>query len=345
MKRVSGLAMMAILAVVAATGVSCSAQATTPDPSHIGMGVHMMFDDAASIDRQFDLMEQMNVTTVRIDFDWSAIEPEPGQYNWSYQDRIVEQAAARGMQILALLTYTPNWARPPGTTSHVPPDREEDFATFAQAAATRYAPRGVHSWEIWNEPNTSDFWLPLPDVDRYGALFLAAAEAIRQVDGNATVITGGLTRGTDTADGHRISQLTFLTGLYRNGAAQVADAIAVHPYSFPVLPSASDPDVVGGFADLPQLHALMRREGDADKKIWITEFGAPTGTAPEAMSDREQAESLLEARRMAGDWDWAGPLIFYELRDSGTDPAELEQNFGVVRVDLSLKDAGKALMK
>lgn len=336
------VAVTAITAVVAMLLGSCQATAEPTDPVPLGMGVHMMFDDDASIDRQFDLLEQMNITMVRVDFDWSAIEGEPDRYDWSYPDRIVAQAEARGMQVLALLTYTPTWARPPGTTSHAPPTQVDDFAGFARAAVTRYAPRGVRDWEIWNEPNISDFWSPLPDVDAYGDLFLGAADAIRQVDNRATVITGGLTRGTDTVDGRRISQTTFLEGLYRNGAAKSADAIAVHPYSFPGLPSAAG--VVGGFADVPQLHALAQRNGDADKKIWITEFGAPTGTAAEAMSERDQATSLLEARGLAESWDWAGPLVFYELRDSGTDPAELEDNFGVLRADLSPKDAAKALM-
>lgn len=340
MTRSLRLAVTAAVVTVATVLASCHATATDPVP--VGMGVHMMFDDPASVAKQFELMEQMHVSVVRVDFDWSAIESERGRYDWSYPDRIVTQAEARGMQVLALLTYTPNWARPPDTTSHAPPRQVGDFAGFARAAAARYAPRGVHSWEIWNEPNISDFWSPRPDVDAYGALFLAAADAIRDVDGDATVITGGLTRGTDTPDGRRLSQTTFLTGLYRNGSARAADAIAVHPYSFPALPT--DTDVVGGFADLPTLHALTEREGDPGKKIWVTEFGAPTGTAPEAMSDRDQATSLLDARRLAEGWDWVGPLIYYELRDSGTDPADLEDNFGVVRADLSLKDAATALM-
>ena len=342
MSRRLGLAVAAAVATVATVLSSCHASATATNPVTVGMGVHMMFDDPASVAKQFELMEQMHVSMVRVDFDWSAIEGERGRYDWSYPDRIVAQAEARGMQVLALLTYTPNWARPPDTTSHAPPLQVGDFAGFARAAAARYAPRGVHNWEIWNEPNISDFWSPRPDVDAYGALFLAAAAAIRDVDGDATVITGGLTRGTDTADGRRVSQSTFLDGLYRNGAARAADAIAIHPYSFPALPT--DPNVVGGFADLPQLHAQTQREGDPDKKIWVTEFGAPTGTAADAMSERDQAATLLESLRMAQDWDWAGPLIFYELRDSGTDPADLEDNFGVVRADLSPKEAATALM-
>ncbi|MCH9708849.1 MAG: glycoside hydrolase family 5 protein [Actinomycetia bacterium] len=339
--RMRNLAALAIAAVLA---VSCQSPVSAARPVEIGMGVRMIFTPPDEVERQFDLMAEMNIKLVRVDFDWSAIEGTQGQFDWSYTDRIVQHANERNMQVLALPTYTAQWARPPGTTSHVPPLEVADFTTFVRAAATRYAPLGVRSWEIWNEPNSSDYWLPRPDVDRYSELFRAAAGAIREVDSSATLITGGLTRGTDTSDGRRISQATFVEGLYRNGAAQIADAIGVHPYSFPSLPS-DFPGQVGGLADLPALHALITRQGDGDKKIWITEFGAPTGSAPEAMSDRDQAASLLQARRLAQSWDWAGPLVFYELRDAGTDPYELEQNFGVLRADLTPKDAGIALME
>lgn len=334
---------MAAVVMAALVAVSCQTPSASAAAVEIGMCVRMILTPPAEVERQFDLMAQMNVRLVRVDFDWSAIEGEKGRYDWSYTDLIAQQAAAHNMQVLGLLSYTPEWARPPGTDSHAPPTEAADFAEFARAAADRYAPRGVRSWEIWNEPNSSDYWDPRPDVDRYSELFRAAAAAIRDVDGGATVMTGGLTRGADTTDGSRISQTSFAEGLYRNGAAQAADAIAVHPYSFPSLPTVDAAGPIGGLADLPALHDLMQRWNDGGKKIWITEFGAATGSSSEAMSDTDQAASLLEARQLVEAWDWAGPLIFYEFRDSGTDSADIEQNFGVVRADLTLKDAGVAL--
>jgi polysaccharide biosynthesis protein PslG len=52
----------------------------------------------------------------------------------------------------------------------------------------------------------------------------------------------------------------------------------------------------------------------------------------------------LQSLRQVQYWDWAGPLIYYELRDDGTDRSDIQQNFGVVRRDLSLKPAAKVLM-
>lgn len=314
-------------------------------PAQLGMCIHLADQKGATASREFDLMAAMNVKWVRADFDWSDIEREPGQFNWSYQDRVVQEAMARQMQVIAILTYTPGWARPPGTTSHAPPERVSDYAAFAHAAVTRYAPLGVRTWEIWNEPNASEFWQPRPDPERYAELFRAIAGAVRAVDPGATLLTGGLTRGADAADGSRLSQMTYLEHLYANGAAQLADAVAVHPYSFPWLPMQDSPSLVGGFDDLPRLRSLMVRHGDTDKKIWITEFGAPTGTVPGAMSETDQADTIRQARRQVQSWTWAGPLIYFELRDEGTDPADIQQHFGLVRRDWSLKPAGEVLIK
>jgi polysaccharide biosynthesis protein PslG len=325
-------------------GVLALSPVGTVGPAQLGMCIRITDVDATTVNREFDLMAAMKVTWVRADFDWSAIESQRGQFNWAYPDRVVQEASARRMTVVALIAYTPDWARPHGTTSHTPPDRVSDYADFAKAAAARYAPLGVRTWEIWNEPNTSEFWQPRPDPDRYGGLFRAAAVAIRASDPGATLLTGGITRGADAAGGATISQTTYLEHLYANGTAQLANAVAVHPYSFPWLPTEHSPSLVGGFHDLPTLRSLMVRHGDAGKKIWITEFGAATGTAPDAMSATGQAKTIVQARRQVQYWDWAGPLIYYELRDEGTDRSDIQQNFGLVRRDLSLKPAAKALM-
>lgn len=329
---------------LALMGIIAALPFKTPRPAELGMCIDISNADEATVRREFDLMAAMKVTWIRADFDWSWIEFHRGRFNWEYPDRVVREASARGMKVVALLDYTPQWARQPGTTSHVPPEQVSDYANFARAAAARYAPLGVRTWEIWNEPNTSDFWQPRPDPKRYGELFKAAVSAIRAVDPGATLLTAGLTRGADSADGTTISQTTFLERLYADGAAQLSSAIAIHPYSFPWLPTQHNPALVGGFNELPLVHDLMARHGDAAKKVWITEFGAATGSVFGAVSATDQAATVMQSRRQVQFWDWTGPLIYYELRDAGTDRSDLQQNFGLVRHDLTLKPAAKALM-
>jgi hypothetical protein len=311
------------------------------------MTVHSRGADAANIKRQFDLMAAMHVTWVRVDLAWAWMEREQNNLDWSYTDTIVDEAAARGMKVLCVFSSTPPWARSDGSSdataaSYARPVDPTSYANFARVAAQRYSSRGVHSWELWNEPNITQFWPPKPDADEYGKLFRAVAKGVRDADPKATLLIGGLSPKYDSPD-NEVSPVDYLEQLYANGTAQLADAIAAHPYTFPALPTATKLRMVGGLKDLPALHDVMAKHGDGAKKIWITEYGAPTGTSQHAVSERDQALALVQARDQVAGWDWAGPLIYYELVDGGTDPTVDQDNFGVFRHNLSPKPAAIVL--
>ncbi|MBI5337830.1 MAG: cellulase family glycosylhydrolase [Mycolicibacterium rufum] len=316
--------------------------------SGIGMTLHLRGADAATVKKEFDLMSDMGVTWVRIDIDWSAVQPKRRSLNWAPTDLLVNEAVAHQMSVLVTIAYTPEWARSTASRllpdpTHARPTNLSDLANFASLAAQRYAPLGVHCWEVWNEPNTAKFWPTRPDADEYGQLFRAVATAIRGVDSRATLLIGGLSPQYD-GSAAEVPPAVYLEQLYANGTAQLADGIAAHPYSYPNLPMDPAQRQVGGFVDLPALQTVMTNHGDGAKKIWITEFGAPTGTSVNAVSEQDQATILLQAQQQVAQWNWAGPLMYYELVDGGTDPTDGEQNFGVLRADLSLKAAAQALM-
>lgn len=336
-----------LVVVLALTLLSCHSERSA-EQAPIGMLLHFRGEDDASIERQFDLMTAMGVTWVRIDFDWAVIERIRGQHDWDQTDKFVHEAVARKMNVLGVVAFTPEWARPfvpvrADRLRHLRPDDLTEYANFARLVAERYAHRGVRTWEIWNEPNIPHFWPPSPDADDYGELFRVGAQEIRETDRRATVLIGGLSPRYDDTQSE-ISPITYLEHLYTNGTAHLADGIAAHPYTFPGWPMDGEQRTEGGFNQLPELRAVMVRHGDSDKKLWITEFGAPTGTGTHAVSEDEQAAMLLQARQQVRRWDWAGPLIYYELVDGGTDPTDIAENFGVLRKDLSPKPAAVALM-
>jgi polysaccharide biosynthesis protein PslG len=329
--------------LVLAGSVTACQSAGTEVP--IGMTVHYRGADPQLLHDQFDALSAMKVGWVRVDVDWSVVEPVQSRLDWTSVDVIVDRATARGMQVLLVLAFTPPWTVGATTPQRAArPDDPAAFANFARVAAQRYAARGVHHWEIWNEPNSEKFWPPQPDAAEYGRVFRAAATAVREVDPRATLLIGGLSPTYGTPGSSDVDPAGYLSALYDDGAAQLADAIAVHPYTFPSQPMDRRQRTTGGFRDLPAVHDLMVQRGDGAKKIWITEYGAPTGTGPNAVSERAQAAALLSARRFVDSWDWAGPLIYYELEDGGTDLGDIEQNFGVLRTDGTPKLAATALM-
>jgi hypothetical protein len=227
-----------------------------------------------------------------------------------------------------VLCYEPAWAQtetPSGEPASVDPG---GFSAFAGAAAARYAGR-VAAWEIWNEPNLEGFWRARPDPTAYARLVEATAGQIRSRSPEAGIVVGALAPAVDAPDGAEISPETFLREMYGSLTRRdLFDAVSIHPYSYPAMPD--DPEAWNTFHRLPAIHRLMRDAGNGDARLWLTEYGAPTGRSERAVSARRQAAMLVKALRRARSLDFVGPIYFYSYRDSSVAPADPEANFGVL---------------
>ena len=300
-------------------------------------------------------------TWVRFDFDWSIIQPNSANsFDWAAYDRLVNASQKHHLQMLGILTYTPAWARPAGCTDSQKchPADPAQFATFAAAVASRYKGSGVHCWEIWNEPNNPSFWAPAADPQAYTALLEQAAQAIRHQDKDSYIITGGLSPQATTATSY--APKAFLSAVYAAGGRDSFDAVGDHPYTFPLSPADDTADDAWTQMASPQssLRQIMQDNGDA-KKIWITEFGAPTGgpgpistisqpnlgAKPYVVNEELQAKILADAITKYKSYDWVGPFFWYSYRDAGTDPSTNENFFGLLRYDQTEKPAYATFQK
>ena len=217
-----------------------------------------------------------------------------------------------------------------------PPSDPHAFAQFAEAAARRYAPSGVHTWEIWNEPNIEDFWEPRPDRAAYLELLTLTAASIRAVDDDALIVSAGLSPASNGESS--IAPITFLDALYEANAADSFDAVGMHPYSYPVHPTDARP--LNHFSTiLPEMRQIMEHHGDAHTPIWATEFGAPTGTSQQAVSPAEQAQHLAAAIQQWQSWEWDGAPLHLLMAGPGTDVNDREENFGLLYHDFQPKPA------
>jgi hypothetical protein len=218
---------------------------------------------------------------------------------------------------------------------HSPPQNAADYANFAGQVAARYAPMGVHTWEIWNEPNGGTF-----TTASYTALLKAAYTAIKQADPGAFVLTGGTqpaaTNGTD------ISPIDFLAGIYQNGGKGYFDAVAHHPYCYAagfVFPFYAEWSAWSQMQDTStSLRSIMTANGDQAKKIWATEFGAPTSGDSNEISESDQALLVKNAHHLFHSYSWAGPLFWYTYKDDS-------DGFGLACADFSHKPAYRAYQR
>ncbi len=316
----------------------------------LALGDTLIWMNKAQIVNELNTIKQLGVGWIRIDLDWNDIQPDRAdQYGWYNFDQIVSAANARGIKVLPIIAYTPPWARPSNCTEseQCAPASDNQFAKFAQTAAERYSAKGIHTWEIWNEPNLGGSWKPTPDPKSYAELLKTTYSAIKHADKHATVVSGGL----GPLDGVPVSvnQLDFLAAMYADGARPYFDALGYHPYSFPAPPSyVVNWSSWSMMSALPRsLRSIMAANHDSRKQIWITEFGAPTNgrravatsnnynfsASPDHVSEAFQSETLKQAIGQFKKTSWLGAFFWYDYQDLGTSRDTNENFFGLIKHD------------
>ena len=304
-------------------------------PTTLGVADSTLYNlSDADLSATLDHLKDMGVNDIRIAVPWIYIEQSNQNYNWSTMDRVVQAASQRGMNIVGVISGTPSWAGFP-LNGHSDPAA---YARFAGAVAQRYNDDStigaIDDFEIWNEPNGALFYNPV-DAAAYTRMLQAAYPAIKTNNPNAVVIAGVL-GAVRTISGISLAPQSFLKQMYSAGAEGYFDALSYHPYHY-TLPFSSG----SGVADSPleqvkALRALMDANGDADLKIWATEYGLPTNYP---ITQSQQAafihDFVVAWQNVAG----AGPMFIYTTRDSNTGGFDDEENFGLFKTNWTPKAA------
>lgn len=340
--------------------------AARPEARMTPLSVGLSYGDELTWMESADLADALDDAAalggwVRLDVSWANVQPDgPDSWDWSRLDPVIEGARARGLRVIAILGYTPEWARVPGCgTDKCRPASPSAFSAFVSAAVARYRPLGVRTWEVWNEPNSAAFWQPSPSAGDYAELLAGAVGEIRAIDRRARVLSGGLA-AVPSADGH-VSAPDFLRGLGERGALDLVDGVAYHPYTYPLLASdAPDdfPTAWNGIARTPDgLRGILRAYGRPRLPLWITEYGAPTGgpgTASDGapgstdastthVTEARQAEIARDSVSAAAADPGIRALIWYSGRDRGTSRESAENFYGLRRAAGAPKPAFVAL--
>lgn len=282
-------------------------------------------------------LRAMNATWVRSDVDWQAVEEEPGQWDFSRYDPVIADATAAGLRHLIILHTVPAWANG-GAGSYAAPDDLSLVGDYCRRTAAHFIAAGVVDYEIGNEVNLPHPGQNSPTGTSYVRELLApCATGVRQAAAEAhakvNILLGSLVPAAGRAD-----PLTFLSEVYAVGGRPHFDNVSLHPYTRPLPPTASDH--LTGLAQ--RLHDVMAAHGDDAKQIWATEFGYATA-GPGSVGERQQAAHVDPAVDLWYSNHFAGPLFWYSGRDTGTDPNDAEQHFGLLRHDGTPKPAYAAL--
>lgn len=305
-----------------------AAQPLVPAPVGSGdlltrLGVNIHF---TSNNRALDAAWVAGIKWVRMDLIWSAVETVRNSYNWSAYDGLLSALDSRSMKALLILDYgNALWTG----ANNLPPTNStaiQAFGNFAQAAAAHFSGRNARL-EIWNEPNGSGFWPPAADPVQYAALAQPTTARIHLADRATPVVTGGLA-GFD---------FNFASGYLAAGGGIGADAIGIHPYG------CNPPELLSD--RILFLRSIVAQYLSNAPPVWDTEWGFSStwfGDGRSAVARQRQA--VLVSRELLAAGAAGFPLIiYYDLRDDGTNSADAENNFGLLANDYSDKPAMQAV--
>ncbi len=352
------VALLASCLMVVGIGRSTAGAATPPLGGVTGMtaGYNVLWESDFERQAELNYIAATGAKWFGMDIDWNAVQPKRGVWNWAPIDRVVREARARGLDIIGTLAYSPRWAVPatcPAGSTHCLPARAQDYARFAVRAVQRYGVRSanaglrgsIRTWQIWNEANHVPFVNPKVDPAFYTLMLKTTYKAVKSVDAWTRILAGGTAPAGDDPLGRDMSPVSFLNAIYANGGAGSFDAFAHHPSSFPCSPLYAAP--WNAFGQTAAIFFTMAAHGDGAKKVWGTEAGAPTGadvgTCPSnagvSVTEAAQVQSVHDYL-----WGWntlfkafTGPLIWYQIRDAGTNPWVYDDHFGLLRRNFTAK--------
>lgn len=174
----------------------------------LGSGYQAYFASLSSSQKTsvINQMKAAGITWIRMDAEWWTVQPSSGAFDWSVPDATADPLLAAGMNLVILLNTSPLWARrAANTTPLFSPWQTPDpglYATYCAAAATHYSAKGVHVFELWNEPNlnlgpnSAAGWGHLSPLG-FAELAVAAYPAIKNADPAAFVVGGTLATSSE----------------------------------------------------------------------------------------------------------------------------------------------------
>jgi glycosyl hydrolase family 39 (putative alpha-L-iduronidase) len=217
---------------------------------------------------------------------WPYLEPHKGQFRFDTLDAYVSLARQHNTGILLPLALSPPWAsaRPLEKSAYQPGSAAEprvlqDWRDFVRAVVTRYRGR-IKAYEIWNEPNLSQFCSA--SVDQILVLTREASQIIHEVDPTALVVSPSATESKG---------LAWLSEFLTKGGGQYVDVIGYHLYVNPLPPEAM-------VSLVQQIRQIMANNGQAAKPVWNTEAN---WFSPKPFPSQELAASYL-ARSFILNW-------------------------------------------
>lgn len=313
--------------------------AVRASPYIVGAATHFSYAALAGYDPDSvaQRFTDSGIRAFREDLFWNALAPD-----WDVNGAHLPQplvtflgkSSARPLYIL-----NNGNAFIPGASPPVADAGQTAFAAYAQHAVAATTGRDA-IYEIWNEWNrnavrdqpvlvgpgdASDYRASL----YYAPLAARATSAIKQVAPSAKVLVGAAGDDPDWQ---------WTLDVLARGAAAQADGVSAHIYNH--CASTANRTATEALGRLTTLHTkVASANGGRDLPLYVTEWGWPSGTATCSVAATRIATNVPQFLLHTAALPWVAGSWYYETKDSGGDPTNIQYNFGLYDAGYAAKSA------
>lgn len=322
-----------VCAVVSLSSVAVAADQARPalESSRFVVGACTHFCQGKGIiEMNLDSLRHAGIDSIRDEVIWGEVERERGKLVMPERfDRHVREAARRRIEVLLILDYA-NRFYDDGDRPRSP-DAIEGFSRYAEFVVNHFG-SDVLYYEVWNEWNIG-IGLPKPyrkggSPEDYVKLLKAVSPRIKAANPNAIVMAGGSTSGG--------VKRGWLEGILKLGALDHCDAISIHSYNYNDRFPERGPEACSTW--MAGVQEMIRRyNGGKDVAFYVTEMGWPTHVTKGGTDPQLSASYLARLYLLARTSPSFKGLWWYDFQDDGWKPEYNENNFGLVRPDLTPK--------
>ncbi len=322
-RTIFALSLLLLVSVVA------FAEAKAEKPFAVGVCTHFS-QGKGHLQMNLYMIEAAGITAIRDEGSWSSVEQVKGQYSIpDHVEQYVRAAAAKGLEVMMILDYAnrlyDNGDRPRS------PEAIEGFCRYAEFMVRHFG-KDIRLYEVWNE---WDIGIGLPrEYNKGGSpkdyfnLLKAVYPRIKAADPDATVIAGGCTSGGVNKG--------WFEGIVKLGALEYCDAVSIHSYNYSDKFPERSPETCSKW--MARVQDMLRENNNGkDVPFYVTEMGWPNQTDKRGTEPQLSASYLARLYLLARTSPSFRGLWWYDFQDDGWNPEHNENNFGIVRPDLTPK--------
>lgn len=231
------------------------------------IGAHSMLE----VNSSYSLMQEMfseaagmHAGAIRVDVAPVLIFPNgPNDPNYRGLDEIMGLAQQYHLRVVANLFTIPTWLADCPAAEAIPARcGTDDLGGYSSVISkiVQHSSSVIHDWEIWNEPDSSQFFTGTPQ--QYAGMLRAAHDAIKQIDPQANVLLGGI---SSPAGASWLDQVFAALGVD-----------AVHAFDIANVHERASLDAL--LPDLVRWRWFLASRGFTGP-LWVTEHGYPADPA------------------------------------------------------------------